>query len=125
MRALNHTLARMDQIRARVDQLAIPTAEAIGYYTGLNGQNLALIDEMAKVSPDPVIYSHMVGYSNFLQAKERAGIERAVGAGGLSQGQFSHQALTKFKALIAAQDTYNNVFLTQSTARQKSLFNSV
>ena len=96
------TLGMMDDVRSKVDALGIPAPEAIAYYTGLNGQNLGLISDMASLSPDTQIATRIVGYANFLQGKERAGIERAVGANGFSTGQFNTKALNKFKTLIVA-----------------------
>jgi len=80
---------------------------------------------MANISPDPLIVSRIVGYTNFLQGKERAGIERAVGANGFSSGKFTLKAMDKYKALIVAQSVYNNVFLSFATAKQKDIFNRV
>ncbi|MDP6704981.1 MAG: methyl-accepting chemotaxis protein [Alphaproteobacteria bacterium] len=123
--ALLARLAKMDSIRAKVDALTISAAEAIGYYTGLNGQNLSLIADMAGLSPDPEIVVSIVGYANYLQGKERAGIERAIGANGFASGQFTPKAMDKFKALIGAQSVYNDVFLAYATADQRGLFDEV
>ncbi|MDH3580279.1 MAG: nitrate- and nitrite sensing domain-containing protein, partial [Hyphomicrobiales bacterium] len=118
-------LGKMGDIRTQVDALSISAPEAIGYYTGLNGKNLKLVEFMGSLSPDPVIVSRFVGYSNYLQGKERAGIERAVGANGFSSGQFTPKAYSKFKLLISAQDTYYNIFLAHATDEQKALFKKI
>lgn len=118
-------LAELDAIRSQVDGLSISSSEAIGYYTGLNGENLDLIGNMAAMSPDPLIVSRIVGYANYLQGKERAGIERAVGANGFASVKFSPQAMDKFKSLISAQSVYNTVFLSNATDRQRTNFQQV
>ncbi len=118
-------LAKMDNIRTQVDSLSIPASTAIGYYTGLNGRNFDTISYMATLSPDPGIVVCIIGYTNFLQGKERAGIERAVGAGGFAIGRFSPASLDKFKVLIGAQNTYNSVFLTYAMPWQKTAFDEV
>ncbi len=116
-------LEKMPNIRDQVDNLSISSKDAIGYYTNLNGQNLSLINYFANLSPSPEIAISIIGYSNFLQGKERTGIERAVGANGFSSGKFSTAALDKFKSLIDAQKTYNDIFLSYATDQQKELFN--
>ncbi len=125
LKAMLSDLGQMKAIRTQVDSLSIPAPKAIGYYTGLNGQSLNLIESSSQLSPDPTVSLHIVAYTSFLQGKERAGIERAVGAGQLAAGQFSAAALDKFKRLITTQDTYNKVFLTQATDEQKALFDKV
>ena len=118
-------LEKMNDIRTRVDSLSIPKGQAIGYYTGLNGKNLDTIGYMAKLSPDSEITVSIIAYTSYLQAKERAGIERAVGAGSFAVGRFEPAALNKFKALIGAQNTYNSAFLAYATESQKSVFDEV
>ncbi len=118
-------LGKMDSIRSRVDALSIPASQAIGYYTGLNGKVLSLIGSMSTLSPDPVVVSRIIGYTSFLQAKERAGIERAVGANGFSLGKFTPEAMKKFEALAAVQKTYNQVFLAHATQDQEKAYQAM
>ena len=118
-------LGEMDDIRSSVDSLSISKSSAISYYTNLNAMNINLINMMASLSTDPEISIAIVSYVSFMQAKERAGIERAVGAGGFSSGKFSSAALNKFKKLIYIQDAYNDVFLSYASPSQKELFNEV
>ncbi len=123
--AVMTTLGKMDALRKRVDALTVTTSEAISYYTSLNTQILKLIEYMGSLSPNTMIYSRFVGFSNFLEAKDRAGIERAVGAISFASGKFTPDALDKLKVLISIQNTYNDVFLSQATDGQKDVFNKV
>lgn len=115
----------MDDVRQDISNLSISKADAIGYYTKLNSQNISFVDFIGQLSLNPDITSRYIGYTSFLQNKERAGIERAVGASGLSVGKFSPEAIDKFKRMITIQNTYGAVFLTQSTPEQDKLFNDV
>ena len=123
--ALEKSLKKMDGIRAEVDSISIKPKDAIGYYTKLNSQNLDLINYLSNISPSPEIVISIVGYSNFLQGKERAGIERAVGANGFSSGYFHIAAMDKFKNLINAQNTYNTIFLSYATESQTKIYHDV
>ena len=120
LRAMQTTLKQMPGIRKQVDALAIAPPKAIGYYTGLNGQMLRLVESMGPLSPDPTILSRIVGYTSYLQSKERAGIERAVGSMGFATGKFTPQLMDKFKRLITIQDTYARTFLSQATDTQRT-----
>ena len=118
-------LGRLEDIRSSVDQLSISKPKAIAYYTGLNKLNLDLIAYTAKLSPDPAMVTSIVGYVNFMQGKERAGIERAVASGGFASQLFAPAALDKFKELLTAQTTYNEIFLSYATPEQRSIYNEV
>ena len=118
-------LAKTDRVRARVDSLSASATEAIEHYTSLNGQILALIESTGQFSFDPVIVAHIVGYANFLQGKERAGLERAVGATGFAAGKFAQNVMDRFRLLVSQQDTYNTVFLNYATDEQSALFDEV
>ncbi|PCI87282.1 MAG: hypothetical protein COB24_06540 [Hyphomicrobiales bacterium] len=123
--SLNLLLKNIDMMvatRSQVDALSLSKAEAIGYYTQLNAQNLRFIDEIGQLSEDPNITSAYISYTSFLQSKERAGIERAVGASGISDGKFGLAAIDQFKSLITVQDTYDTLFTTQATDEQVTLF---
>ncbi len=120
--ALVTDLSKTTEIRKQVDAQSIAAGKAIGYYTGLNSQILSIISNMATISSDADITNHLLTYVNFLQSKERAGIERAVGAGAFSVAKFDAATLDKFKSLITIQDTYLAVFLSTATEQQKAHF---
>ncbi len=115
-------LKKIDDIRNSVDNLAITAADAIGFYTKQNARNFNLIFYASTIITDAKLVNAINGYVNYLQGKERAGIERAVGANGFASGSFTPEAMNKFKALIAAQDTYGNIFLSYATDAQKEVY---
>ncbi len=110
---VNQALSSLDKIsniRTQVSALSIPAKDAIGYYTKMNGEFLATITILSSISGDASIANEISAYSNFLQAKERAGIERAVGSATFANDKFGTGAREKFTSLITAQDTYLNTF---------------
>lgn len=117
-------LAELDSIRQQIDRQSIKDAYAIAYFTKLNSLNLSLIGSMTSLSLDSTVTRRLFAYVNYLQGKERAGIERAVGSNGLASGQFSPKLMDRFKTLIALQDTFNKVFLSEATGQQTTLFNN-
>ncbi len=120
MNAIMKELGRIDTIRQKADQFSIATSDAIGYYTGLNAQNLDVISSMALLSDNADITNNLHAYVAFLLSKERAGVERAVGSGAFAGGFFSAAILGKFKNLILLQDTYMSVFENVATPEQLS-----
>jgi methyl-accepting chemotaxis protein len=125
LKGVNTNLARLDGIRSAVDGQTISAPNAIGYFTKLNGENLNVIAHMAKIAKDPVIVLRFSSFVGFLQGKERAGIERAVGANGFAAGRFTPKALNKFKSLISAQASYFGIFKGFATPNQSSAFDQL
>ena len=60
--------------------------KAISYYTKVNGLFLKLISQISLVTSNSDIAQRLAAYYEFLQSKERAGIERAVLTGVFSEG---------------------------------------
>ncbi len=99
-------LSQLDQMRQRIDQLALSTKEGVSYYTDLNAKLLDMIAMIANHTTDANMQKRINGYLNFVMAKERMGIERAVGTGALASGQFAQGARNKFISLIAKEQAF-------------------
>ena len=108
--ALNN-ISRFSEIRARVTSQNIKTAEAIGFYTQTNTLLLNLIGSITQLSNSSEVSQDIISYMNFLLSKERAGIERAVGANTFARDNFGPGMKAKFYTLIAAQNSYMDSFL--------------
>jgi len=115
-------LKQIDQKRAAVDGQSIQLKDALGYYTGTNASFLGLVSELSTVSPDGELAIMTAAYANFLQGKERAGIERAVLAGVFSRDEFGGM-FNKFMGLVTTQTNYTNVFLSLATEEEADFFN--
>jgi methyl-accepting chemotaxis protein len=109
-------------IRGRVTSLNIPTKEAIGYYTKMNGAFLNTISVIAKLSNDASTAKELSAYSNYLLSKERAGIERAVGSNTFARDSFGQGMRTKLNNLIAEQNSYMDSFLKLATPDAKGFY---
>ena len=118
-------LKNINNIRSRVDTLSIKTPEAIAYYTYINTKFLNSISLIAVRSRSPKITREIFAYTNFLLAKERAGIERAIGANTLARGNFAYGMYVKFNNLIAAQKSYIESFLRYATPETKKYYHKL
>ena len=113
---IERELAKLESIRSQVSQLTIDTAKAISYYTNLNTKLLSVSMLIADLSTDANITKQTVAYYNFLQGKERAGIERAVISNTFALNEFKEGMFVKFIALVSQQNTYMMNFLALTTA---------
>ncbi|MEZ8222712.1 methyl-accepting chemotaxis protein [Vibrio splendidus] len=107
---ISQSLNQITSIRNRVDSQSIPLSEALGYYTKLNAKLLSVSALIAELSSDATITTETIAYYNFLQGKERGGIERAVLNNTFSKNEFGPGMLVKFISLVTEQNTYFSNF---------------
>jgi methyl-accepting chemotaxis protein len=121
-REINDQLNQLNSIRSQVDQQSISAAEAIGFYTQTNKLLLSISTLISEISTDSTVSKEIVAYYNFIQGKERAGIERAVLSNTFSADTFSDGMLIKFIKLVSEQNTYMSSFTAFANAENKSFY---
>jgi methyl-accepting chemotaxis protein len=117
-------LAKLADVRRETSALERTVPQMAGYYGGTIARLLDIIKNAALLSTDIETTQKITAYIGFLEAKERAGQERAIGAGGYSRGQFGEAALTRFAQLIEAQKSFLSMFDTFATAETKRYYGS-
>ncbi|MFZ5484162.1 MAG: methyl-accepting chemotaxis protein [Pseudomonadota bacterium] len=103
-------LGGLKRMRERVSTLTVTTPEAVAYYSGSIGAMLAVTGQLATLSQDGGIAARASAYANLLQAKERAGIERAMLTNAFAADRFEGDGFSRFLVNSARQDTYLTVF---------------
>ena len=99
-------LQNIANIRTSVNELNIPMAKAIGYYTNTIKLGLDTITQINNISTNDVITKELVAYIAFLKAKENAGQERAILSNTFSADKFGAGVFEKFISLFTAQNVY-------------------
>ncbi len=112
-------LQEVTQIRQSVNDLSLSLQAALGYYTSNNADLLRLIELMSTLAPDEEMAIMISAYANYLQGKERAGIERAVLANTFSKDEFTGNLFNRFMELVTIQNVYTSVF--KSLARKQDV----
>jgi len=107
-------LEYIDSIRNKVTSFDITTPEAITYYTNANTFLLNIVSSITKLSTNVSVSRDITSYMSFLLSKERAGIERAVGANTFVRDGFASGMKVKFITLIAEQNAYTDAFIKVS-----------
>jgi len=103
-------IGKINTIRSQVDSLSIKTKKAIAYYTNMNSMFLNVIVKISTFSKSPKATKEIIAYLSFLLAKERAGIERAVGTNITSTDYFLPGFKSKFSGLIDNQIAFLSSF---------------
>ncbi len=122
---LDKAVAHLSQFgdhRKKVSAGSIESGAAIKFYTDHNALMLNTINAVAETTEDGAVRSGVIAYVNFLQGKERAGIERAVLSNTFSAERFAPGALQKFGMLMNAQQVYFNNFRSLANPAQVKYF---
>ena len=86
-------LGQLADHRAQVDAGTMTVAQNVGYYTNIIDRQIGFVTKAASLSPTPEMVQQMGVFAIMVEAKEHAGLERAIGAALLaqiSQGEFSY-----------------------------------
>jgi len=103
-------LKKLSKNRQDITNLKMSKSKAIGYYTGMNSWFLDTIATISYIAKDTEVIKLLSTYTNFLYAKERAGIERAVGTAIFAKDNFSPSEKDRFHQLIIEQNSFLKSF---------------
>ncbi len=116
------SIKQINTIRQGVDNFTLPAKKAISYYTVNNAKFLNIVSDLiAKVKTAKQTRA-MTAFYDFLMAKERAGLERAVLTNSFARNKFLHGMKDKFIKLITEQDTLITTFLAVADSKTKAYY---
>ncbi|WED21102.1 methyl-accepting chemotaxis protein [Vibrio sp. JC009] len=114
----NNMLKKITSMRQGITTQITPLGEALKYYTTLNGHLLSVPGLAVSVSEVADISRSLAAYYEYLQGKERAGIERAVLSNTFGGGKFGPGMFKKFVTLVSEQNSYFSTFQVYAFADQ-------
>ncbi len=103
-------LGEIEGRRERAIALDGELPEFIGWYTAMNADLLTSIALMATESPDERVAIDSAAYVSFLNAKERAGLERAQLSAAFATDRFAPGQLATVVSLVSAQTSFLDLF---------------
>jgi len=119
-------LAELNAKRDGVKGFNLTVPQMAKYYTGTIAKLLSIVEEMAVISTNAHVTKTITAYTSFLQAKERAGQERAMGGAGFGAGKFSPPIYRRLIELIAEQKVLLGTFnIYASQAQRDTLVDTV
>ncbi|MGA6097997.1 nitrate- and nitrite sensing domain-containing protein [Stutzerimonas marianensis] len=123
-----HALDDLPRLRRRVRDHDIGMQAATHAMTRLIGGLLAVIFEAADTASNPEVTRSLVALFNFMQGKELAGQERALGVHGFASGCFSEQMLVQWEQVLDHQarcfETFSRCACPAALALWHALSNS-
>jgi methyl-accepting chemotaxis protein len=123
-RKVGAILQTLSNTRQQVTTQQIEAKEAVTYYTALIKTLLDTISATSHLSDNPEITTQLFAYVNFLQSKERTGIERATLSAVFSKGAFTLETYGRFQQLLAAQESYLAAFRAEATPETEKIYDT-
>jgi methyl-accepting chemotaxis protein len=111
---------RLGDMRRYIDGLKIPPVASNAYFTSTDMQLLVVDDEIAELVTNPEVARPLSAYVRFVQAEERAGEERAVGAPGFAAGKFDLTQYGRFTAAVADENTHFSLFDSSASPEERA-----
>lgn len=115
-------LQTLPPLRRQVDAQTVTGSEAITVYTTTINQALASIPHIARISTDAGIMKALIAYYNFVEAKERMGIERAVLSNTFARDAFGPGMRRHFVQLLSEQASLLHNFIIFADTSAKTLY---
>ena len=109
-----HGLEGLPALRARLARQALTAGEATAAYVKLIAGLLTVVFEAADTASDPAVSRALVAMFNFMQGKEFAGQERALGARVFAAGYVDGAGQQHWRHLIESQHGCFQVFADYS-----------
>ncbi|SIR04575.1 nitrate- and nitrite sensing domain-containing protein, partial [Bosea sp. TND4EK4] len=110
-------LSRVQAMRPQVDRLAVPASDMATQYTGAIARMIAMVQSIARIDAPSRIGNDAKALLDIAEAKERAGLERALAANGFAAGRFEPENYRRLVSLAAEQTIFIAEF--RDAARQE------
>ena len=104
------SLDGLDAVRSRVVRLDIAVADEVAAYTAIVEPLIGLMGRNAHAQKGGATTRRLVALQALLSAKEKAGLERTMGANGFARTAFPKPVLRRFIGLAAQQQAYLDLF---------------
>lgn len=104
-------LAKLADTRAAIDRLSLPVPQTVGYYSGMVEGMLSTFGKLIKNTSGRSVANLMIASRALTWAKEKAGLERAVGSALFNAGTFVPERHAQFVAISAEHAAYLREFM--------------
>jgi len=121
--AILNKLNDLSQVRLKVDSLQVPLKEAVSFYTKLNESLIDSVALLARHTNNSEVARELLSYADFMYAKDKAGLERAVLSVAFANGKFPSQELfNRFVELMAQQRAFIKSFSMAAPDRVRTFY---
>lgn len=118
-----YALGLLPTLRQQIRQRLLQQPQAMDFFNDIIRNLLSLVFEVSDTATEPVISRALIAMFSFMQGKELAGQERAIGAAAFAVGEFNEATRLKLMDLIERQERCFDTFadFTDEENRQRWL----
>jgi methyl-accepting chemotaxis protein len=126
IRSSLEALLSLRETRGGVSNLTLAVGDMAGWYTKTIRDFISSVEEMAASDIGNVALGHdLTAYVALIHAKERAGLERAMGANGFGAGAFQPAIHRKLMDLVGQQEAFISIFRTFAEPEERAALETV
>ncbi len=118
-------LNNMYRFRQKVRVRQISIDDMIQFYSDIDQAFFHTVMQITGLTHHVPLATMMHAYLNFLQAKDKAGLERAVGVYIFTNTDIHLEFMDEFKLLITEEKAYIKVFKTFATLEQRQFYDNI
>lgn len=115
---------RTAPLRREVDQLSVRMELVLNHYTSINHQLMGLVGSLTQQTSEGEISRQLAAYFNLLQAKDLAGIERAMLSAAFGADGMSFEMLNRYLSLLGEEVAFLTGFRAFSAADERRQLDS-
>jgi len=116
-------LNTLPEMRKNVDTIKLTNIEATNYFTKINKKLLHTFSLISNTATNMNESKDLTALYSFIMAKEKAGVERSIGASAFTQNKFIPGQKERLVKLITEQDNYLTIFKRNSTEEMLAFYN--
>lgn len=120
-----YALSLLPALRQQIRQRLLPQPQAMTFFNDIVRNLLALVFEVSDTAADPGISRALIAMFSFMQGKELAGQERAIGAAAYAAGCVDEETRQKLLDLIERQDRCFDTFLSFSDEENQQRWRAI
>lgn len=120
-----YALSLLPALRQQIRQRLLPQPQAMTFFNDIVRNLLALVFEVSDTAADPGISRALIAMFSFMQGKELAGQERAIGAAAYAAGCVDEETRQKLLDLIERQERCFDTFLNFSDEENQQRWRAI
>ncbi|MEQ9845227.1 nitrate- and nitrite sensing domain-containing protein [Pectobacterium brasiliense] len=120
-----YALSLLPVLRQQIRQRLLPQPQTMTFFNDIVRNLLALVFEVSDTAADPGISRALIAMFSFMQGKELAGQERAIGAAAYAAGCVDEETRQKLLDLIERQERCFDTFLNFSDEENQQRWRAI
>jgi methyl-accepting chemotaxis protein len=113
---------KLTSFRSKIDVISVGSIDVIEFYTSTISDLIDNISHSISMISDPALSRALSAHYYLVQAKERMGLERGIGAGGFAAGRFDLVPFRRFVGVVSEGETYVRLFNQVASSAERQLF---